>query len=148
MFYHGGHSYVPASLAVSYSLNAPSLVVSGLVHGFLVRQFDYTERWFHYGQIEYYIFLFIFWWSIGWKMDRKPKLEPPRSLTAVAAYSLGLLFAVVLICCGTILPGNAYGTRAVPMSMLLWGLALLLYFGRKLASIVRGGTHPAGGADL
>jgi hypothetical protein len=132
MFYNRSQSYIPTALAVSYCLNAPSLILSRLVNNFLTRQFGWDERWFHYDMIEYYVFLFSFWWCVGWRLDNKSKPQNRTSPLALVASSLGLVFAAFLACCGIFLPGREEGTRAIPASMLLWGLGLILYFGRQL----------------
>ena len=109
----------------------PALVLSKLVHNVVVRDFDWDERWFHYGEIEYYIFVFALWWCIGSGIDRK--LRPVRHaiLWSVACF-MGVCFSLLLVYGGIItLPAGEYETPAVPISMLLWGLGLSFYFGKE-----------------
>lgn len=132
-FYEGSYSYTPPALIISYSLNAPSLVLSQFVHNLLTRRLNWTERWFPYGKIEYYIIVFAFWWFVGWRIDAKGSLRNGPSLLRVLAYLLGGGFALLLVYGGIVLPKEEYGTRVVPIAMVLWGLALLSYLGRELA---------------
>jgi hypothetical protein len=130
--HHGKHYHVPLAQAVSYTINSPALVLSKLVHNVVVRDFDWDERWFHYGEIEYYIFVFALWWCIGSGIDRK--LRPVRHaiLWSVACF-MGVCFSLLLVYGGIItLPAGEYETPAVPISMLLWGLGLSFYFGKEL----------------
>jgi hypothetical protein len=56
--HHGKHYHVPPAQAVSYTINSPALVLSNFVDNLVVRDLNWPERWFHYGTIEYYIFVF------------------------------------------------------------------------------------------
>jgi hypothetical protein len=131
-FHEGFYSYTPPALIVSYSLNAPSLVLSQGAHNFLTRRFNWSERWFPYGKIEYYIAVFAFWWFVGWRADTKGSLRNAPFRLRVVAYLLGAALAIPLVYGGAVLPREEYGTRAIPISMALWGIALLFYFGSEL----------------
>ena len=128
---HGRHFHTPPALAISYSLNAPSVVLSGFIHNFSVQEFHWTETWIHYGPIEYYVFVFALWWGVGWRLDRRSPARKSVILRSVGCFA-GIVFAIALVFAGVILPGSAYGTIAVPISMLLWGLGLLVHFGIEL----------------
>jgi len=129
--HHGKHYHVPLAQAVSYTINSPALVLSKLVHNVVVRDFDWDERWFHYGEIEYYIFVFALWWCIGSGIDRKRRPVRHAILWSVACF-MGVCFSLLLVYGGIItLPAGEYETPAVPISMLLWGLGLSFYFGKE-----------------
>lgn len=132
--HHGRHFNVPPALAVSYTMNSPSLVLSEGVHNLFLREFDWSERWFHYGKIEYYVFVFTLWWCVGAAIDRKPGPVKHTILWSVACFT-GMFFSLFLVCGGIVLPGSEYETSAVPISLLLWGLGLSFYFGKELRQL-------------
>jgi hypothetical protein len=136
MFYDGNASHVLPALAVSYSLNAPSLVLSTFFNNLLTRWFGWDERWFHYGMVEYYLTAFVFWWWVGSKLDKKQGLGRRARFMAVAVSLLGAFCAIVLMYYGVTVSRNVYGPL-VPISMVLWGLGLLVYFGKELVAIRR-----------
>jgi hypothetical protein len=131
-FHEGYYGYTPPALVISYSLNAPSLVLSQFVNNFLTQRFNWTERWFHYGKIEYYVIVFAFWWCIGWRIDAKGNLRDAPALLRVVGCLLGSGFAMLLVHGGFVTRRQEYGTLAIPISMVLWGLGLLLNFTREL----------------
>lgn len=133
--HHGKHFHVPPALAVSYTINSPALVLSNFVNNLLVRDLDWSEHWFHYGKIEYYIFVFTLWWCIGSRIDRRLGPVKHAILWSIACF-MGILFSLLLMYGGIItLPASEYETTAVPISMLLWGLGLLFYFGKELRQL-------------
>jgi hypothetical protein len=132
--HHGTHYHVPLAQAVSYTINSPALVLSQLVHNVVVRDFDWDERWFHYGEIEYYIFVFTLWWCIGSRIDRKPAPLKQTILWSIACFT-GICFSILLVYGGIMLPGSAYETTAISISMLLWGFGLSFYFGKELRQL-------------
>lgn len=131
-FHEGYYAYTPPALVIGYCLNAPSLVLSQFVNNFLTRQFNWTERWFHHGKIEYYVVVFAFWWCVGWRIDTKGNLRDGPTLLRVLGCLLGCGFAMLLVYGGFVTRRQEYGTLAIPISMVLWGLGLLLSFTREL----------------
>lgn len=126
-FHEGYYGYTPPALVISYCLNAPALVLSQFLHNFLTRQFNWVERWFPYGKIEYYIAVFAFWWFVGWRIDGKG-IRYRLSLLWFVACLFGAAFAILLVYGGIVSRRAEYGTSAVPISIGLWGLVLLLNF--------------------
>jgi hypothetical protein len=87
--------------------------------------------WVTYGDMEYGITVFLFWWWVGSKIDafaggRHSKL---RKAIKLAERIVALLLSSVLLY-GSItgLSGKSMVARSVLVSMTLWGLGLLYYF--------------------
>jgi hypothetical protein len=131
-FHEGYYVYTPPTLIASYTLNAPSLVFSQLVHNFLTRRVGWTESWFPYGEVEYYIIVFAFWWLVGWRIDARGSPRNLSSFLRVLVCLVGAAFAMLLLYGGVVSRREEYGTRLSPVSMALWGLALFAYFGATL----------------
>jgi hypothetical protein len=127
-YFYEFYPYTPPALTISYSLNAPSLLLTN----FIGHQFSWSERWFPFGKIEYYIIVFAFWWCVGWGIDAEGSLRDAPPLLRVAGCLLGSGFAMLLAYVGFMMPRDDYGTRVIPISMVLWGLGLLAYFGTNL----------------
>jgi hypothetical protein len=134
--HHGKHYHVPLAQAVSYTINSPALVLSNFVDNLVVRDLDWDERWFHYGTIEYYISVFALWWCIGSRIDRKPGPLKHTILWSIACF-IGICFSLLLVYGGIMVREIEieYETTAVPISMVLWGLGLSLYFGKELRQL-------------
>jgi len=109
-------------------------VLSNFVDNLVVRDLDWDERWFHYGTIEYYIFVFALWWCIGSGIDRKLRPVKHSILWSIACF-IGICFSLLLVYGGIMTRESDYETTAVPISMLLWGLGLSFYFGKKLRQL-------------
>ncbi|HWO39264.1 MAG TPA: hypothetical protein VNO32_61615 [Candidatus Acidoferrum sp.] len=131
-FHEGYYVYTPPALTISYSLNAPSLVLSQFINNLLTRHFNWTESWFRFGEIEYYVIVFAFWWCVGWRIDARGSRRNGSLLLRIVCALVGTAFSILLVYGGIVMPKQEYGTRAIPISMLLWGLALLSYFGIEL----------------
>ena len=138
--YHGHHAYLPTAQLISYSMNAPVFLLTNLLGTVPAWRLLWRGKsYFYYVSAEFYVLLSLFWWWIGWRLDVKSKPDRERSLTAVVGYLSGALIALALLCSGIYLftrfefPSEwVPGGRAIPLSLLLWGTALLCYFGRGL----------------
>src|SRR6202012_5423032 len=91
------------------------------------------ERWlggylFQRVSVTFFVFLFLFWWFVGWRLDVQPREKERKSLAAVVGWLAGTLAALASFCVGidllrTDLPAGA----SIPIAMLLWGFALFCY---------------------
>ncbi len=136
-FYEGNFLYIPAAQLVSDCVNAPALVLSNLVGN--------TRTWKSlWGGVPmrradsalFYTLLVLFWCWIGWRIDIS---SGRKRVTALAApfWVVGGLLSLLLTYGGSQIfliyrSDSVSGARAVAMSMLVWGIALLCYCGRRL----------------
>jgi hypothetical protein len=140
-FYEGAVGYVPTAQQVSYCWNTPSLVLTAPLRNRLTGHVVLFGSWVTYGDIEYGIAVFLFWWLVGLELDwvRANRVSQWSRLIKMVGYVLGVGFSLLLLYAGASgLAGTFSGPHAIVVSMLLWGLILLYYFGRKL----KGTWHP------
>jgi hypothetical protein len=99
--------------------------------------------WFQHVSVTFYLFVLLFWWWVGWRVDAQPRW---KGLTAVAA-GLGWLIAVIgalVLCYASIgllreelFALYAYRDSPILISMLLWGFFLFCYFSAMLLRAAR-----------
>jgi hypothetical protein len=139
--------YIPTGHVVSYCLNAPSFVISNAIRNALMGH-ALPGTSIHYGYIEYYVTIFIFWWCLGWQLDLRSGRDTRPQIPSLVVNLLGVLLALAFLGIGLsatwykILP-----VQAISISLFIWGCALIWYFGRRL--LVRVGHrhtdfHPTG----
>ena len=140
VFYEGS-TYVAPALQAAYCINAPAFVASSLIHDFVVREVDWTGAWLHYGDPEYYLCVIVLWWWIGLRVDRSDSNATNKTKPLlIAAQISGLCFAVFLIYVGLsphlglLLHTQFVPTRAISVSIKIWGLGLACCF---LASLIQ-----------
>jgi hypothetical protein len=132
-FYHGNLYYLPTAQIVSYCLNMPAYVASlklaslGM-HYIQSKSGLFTAHSFFYVYDGFYVLLAGFWWCVGWRLDTLSK--PRESLRAlrIVGYGLGALMSLALSYYGFVYRRGDLIVRALPVSMMIWGMALLFYF--------------------
>jgi hypothetical protein len=146
----------PKAQVASYCLDMPAFSVANIVHSRLV-SYDETfhdQNWFPlFGYAEYYISVLVFWWCIGWCVDRRAVLRSTRpSALDVIAAAAALLLSIDLLHDGIALllrrqaptgpmpRGSAPIVYSMPTSSVLWGLALAATFLWYLYKFVRQGS--------
>jgi hypothetical protein len=139
--------YVPTAQLISYCLNAPSFVLSNLLGNTWLWRSLWGERWlggywFQRVSVTFYVFLFLFWWFVGSRLDVKPREKERKSLAAVVGWLTGAFGALALLYVGidllrTDLPAGRVQGASIPFAMLLWGFALFFYFSAKLLRSLR-----------
>jgi hypothetical protein len=140
VFYEGS-TYVAPALQAAYCINAPAFVVSSLIQDFFLREFDWTGAWLHTGDLVYYLCVIVLWWWIGLRVDRSDSNASNKTKPLlIAVQILGLCFAVFLIYVGLsahlglLLHTRFVPTRAIAVSIRIWGLGLACCF---LASLIQ-----------
>ena len=93
--------------------------------------------WVTYGDIEYGVAVFLFWWWVGSRLDMlraDQRSRQPRSKLIVLAERLfGLLVSLVLLYGGvTGLLGKITMGSPLLIAMILWGLGILYYVAEQL----------------
>ena len=142
-FYEGSVGYTPSAQKVSYCINAPALVVSAPIRHWVRGRVTIANMPIAYGDIEYGIAIFLFWWWLGSKIDiyagdPGTKLRKPIKLAECIVI---LLLSFVLLYGGiTGLSGKSMVGHSVLISMTFWGAGLLYCLA---ADIQRGARHRA-----
>ncbi len=136
-FYEGLPEYIPIAQKLSYCLNIPSMAATAPLRHSLDGRFVIEPYHVTYGQIIYYVAVFLFWWWVGSKLDHARLGTDPLWLRSrrviILVDVIGSLFALLLIYSGiTGLLGTFSGGKGIVISMVLWGVVLLYYFGRHL----------------
>jgi hypothetical protein len=135
--------YVPMIQVISYCINAPALVLSNLIDRIPVWRAFWNERWlgsylFRDISGSFYVALALLWCWVGWRLDTRDRLSEHRRMVGILGHSLGILLSSGLIYIGVyLLRTSAHtllfaGGSAIPTSVLIWGMALLFYFGKML----------------
>jgi hypothetical protein len=131
-------AYVPTVQVISYALNAPALVFTNLIERSSAWRGLWGEQWlgrYWFGELStsFYLASFLLWWWVGWQVDRR-LAAPRRTWYAAPGNVLGGLLAFALMCIGACLlmvnlPDLRFaGGPVIPISILVWGIALLAYF--------------------
>ena len=132
-------SYIPTAQLIGYCLNAPSFVLSNLLGNIRRWRMFWHGRWldgywFQSVSVTFYLFVLLFWWSVGWRLDAQPRPKGRTALAAGLGWLIGAIGSVEL-CYGSLvllreeLPAlGAYRVSPILLSMLLWGFALFCYF--------------------
>jgi hypothetical protein len=131
--------YIPIAQLISYSLNAPALVVTNLVGRVPAWRAFWRGQWlggycFYDVSTSFYVALFLLWWWVGWRLDMKSKQSDKKRMVAILGDSLGVLLSLMLLYIAadlllTELPSLRFaGGPAIPISVLIWGIGLLTYF--------------------
>ncbi len=129
-FYHGNANYVTLSEKISYSWNAPSFVTAMWIHHVHRSWLGWSDDWFHFGSLEYYICVFVFWWFVGWSLDNRSEvttgMRQRASFVAILgiAFSLFLLFQVI-----NGIHSRFTDNHAILISTAIWMLALVCLSG-------------------
>ncbi len=126
-FYEGSVGYTPTAQKLSYCLNAPSLVISAPIRHWLMGHVVVGGFWVTYGDIEYFITVFLFWWWFGLKIRDNQRPELRTAIKAVERVTALLLSLTLLYASITGLFGRSMVPRSILISMALWGLGLLYY---------------------
>jgi len=136
--------YIPPAQLISYCINAPSFVFTNLLGNLPVWRAFWAGKglagyWFHHVSITFYLALFLFWWWVGWRVDVKPRLRNRSALAGVLGYGFGASLSLALTYVGIdILRATGFasdsGGRPIAISIVLWGVGLLCYFGFMLLS--------------
>jgi len=140
--------YIPTTQIVSYCVNAPSFVLSNLLGNVRAWRMFWQERWlggywFQHVSVTFYLFVLLFWWWVGWRVDAPPNPKGLRALAAGAGWLIAAIGALVL---GYVISGllrerlpalYAYPDSAIVISMLLWGIVLFCYFSVMLSRAAR-----------
>ncbi len=127
-------TYMPLGQVISYSLNAPSFVVSNAIHPLPLAPATTLD----YGYGHFYLAAFVFWWFLGWKLDRRPSESGGTGGTvSVAGNLLGALLSVAFLCIGV--AGSVKHLISLPVTIAVaaWGLGLTFYFGSRFVFGVR-----------
>lgn len=130
--------YIPTAQLISYCVNAPSFVLSNLLGNVRAWRMFWKERWlgaywFQNVSVTYYVFLLLFWWLVGWRLDVQSRPKERKGLAAVLGWLVSALAAVALLYVSvgllrTDIPAQVAGGAVIPIAMLIWGLALFCYF--------------------
>jgi len=137
VFHEGSAAYIPTAQLVSYCMNSPSFVLSNLLGNARM----WRSLWggkllggyvFDNVNVSFYLVLLLFWWWIGWIVDLRKRHNHSKFASLgwviTALLSLALAFGGIDILRTSEFPsGNVPGGRAIPISMLVWGLALFGY---------------------
>jgi hypothetical protein len=140
--------YIPTAQLVSYCMNTPSFVLSNLLGNVGAWRMFWEERWlggywFQHVSVTFFLFVLLFWWWVGWRVDAQPRPIDRTELAARLGWLTGAIGALVLcfISVGLLrerLPAlYAYQDSVIVISMLLWGLALVCYFSLMLFRAAR-----------
>ncbi len=127
-------TYMPTAHQISYSINAPSFIAGNLIRtlstvaGLPVS----PTTTFHYGYVEYYVALFIFWWCVGWRLDRQPNY---KHRMFVVANALGTAFSVDVLSIGIDSLFKEIVPPPVSIAIVVWGVALLAYFASSVRAL-------------
>jgi hypothetical protein len=102
MFYEGTVGYIPVAQQISYCWNIPSLVITAPLRTRLTGSIYLYDSWITYGDIEYGIAVFLFWWFVGLKLDsvRGSRLSRWPSHIRLLGYALGFMFSLLLVYAG------------------------------------------------
>jgi hypothetical protein len=130
--------YIPTAQLISYCVNAPSFVLSNLLGNVRAWRMFWKERWlggywFQNVSVTFYVFLFVFWWLVGWRPDVQSRPRERKGLAGVLGWLVGALAALALLYVSvgllrTDIPAEVTGGAIIPIAMLLWGLGLFCYF--------------------
>jgi hypothetical protein len=141
-------SYIPTAQLISYCMNAPSFVLSNLLGNIRAWRIFWHGTWlggywFQGVSVTFYFFVFLFWWSVGWRVDSEPRPKGRTALAVALGWLVGAISSFVL-CYGSVgllreeIPAlGAYPDSPILISILLWGLALFCYFSVMLFRAAR-----------
>jgi hypothetical protein len=138
-FYHGHSAYLPPTQLASYCLNAPPFLATNVLSSLYAGSSVASDRWwFYYVSREFYLYVFLFWWWVGWQVDLISGQKKSLVSTLIGAVMfLGLCCAGGWILWSTKFPNEwVPGGRAIPVSMLVWGFALLIYSGKNSCGVL------------
>jgi hypothetical protein len=132
-FYHGNLYYCPTAQWLSYCLNAPSLAVVNVIGDFTIRYHLLPQSLlgaylFYFVRPEFYVAIFLFWAWAGWHVDvGLPSRDCHTRWATALEVLIGILLSITLLYQG--IPGllRQGVMHAIPASMVLWGIVLLLY---------------------
>jgi hypothetical protein len=132
--------YIPPAEVVSSCINVPPFVLSNLLENSRVWKVVRTRAPIRipnsaHFTLPFYLFLFLFWCWIGWRIDvasRPGQRGQPTKSSAVlwagtAMLSLFLAYAGIQVVLVSHPFGDVSGERALGISMLVWGLGLTSY---------------------
>lgn len=142
-FYEGSVGYTPTAQKVSYCFNVPALVISAPIRHWLMGHIMMGGFWVTYGDIEYLVTVFLFWWWLGLTIRNNHRPEPRTAIKAVERVIALLLSLTLLYASITGLFGRSMVPHSILVSMALWGLGLLCY-----ASIRRDGKRKSSGEPV
>lgn len=139
--------YIPTAQIINYCVDAPPFVLSNLLGNVRAWRMFWQERWlggyfFQHVSVTFYLFVLLFWWWVGWRVDAPPNTTGLRPL-AGAGWLIAAIGALVLgyVSIGLLrerLPAlYAFHDSAIVISMLLWGIVLFCYFSVMLFRFVR-----------
>jgi hypothetical protein len=136
-FYEGSGGYIPTAEEISYCLNMPSLAATAPLRNWLMGHIVVRGCWVTYGDVEYGIAVFVFWWWVGSKLDRlqvaRVSPHPGFRFGKLVGRIFGFVLSLVLLYGGvTGLLGKSIAGKPVLISMILWGVGLLYYFAGHL----------------
>jgi hypothetical protein len=87
-----------------------------------------------YGDIEYGITVFLFWWWVGTKLDAVGRVQQNSgsSFAKIVGQVFGLAVSLLLLYGGiTGLMGKGVAGKPILVSMIVWGLVLMYYFATR-----------------
>jgi hypothetical protein len=137
--------YIPAAQLISYCINAPSFVFTNVLGNLPAWRTFWGGKGlggycFHDVSISFYLVLFCFWWCMGWRIDVNSEHSHNAS-ASVLSDLIWVCVSIALVYFGLDVLRNSWsasdrvpGGCAVPISMVVWGLGLLTYFGTMLLS--------------
>jgi hypothetical protein len=132
-FYHGNLYYLPTAQIASYCLNVPAYVASLKLTSVGMRYVQpesslFTAHSFFYVYDGYYVLLAGFWWCVGWRLDTLSKPRDSFRALKILGYSVGAVMSLALAFYGFNYRRGDLMVRALPISMMIWGVTLLFYF--------------------
>lgn len=132
MFYHGNLYWQAPALTVSDCINAPAVAAWEWI-----RDVNSRRRWFNDEPLMYYrrgyiLCTALFWFGIGWVMDKRSLLTQ-RTASKRVVLSLLTILSLVLTLMGASQFRHHYGSPYLPPSavliaMAIWGAALTAWF--------------------
>ena len=133
-FYHGTLYYVPPMQMASYCLNMPAFVASTAFH-ISLRYLHITSEifdayLFFYVNYDFYLFVVLFWWVVtGRLLNRRPQMpRSPNWPIRIISHLLGALISLGIAYAGFFYRKGDIVAKPMPLSALIWGLALFTYF--------------------
>lgn len=131
--------YASVAELACYCWNAPALVLSNLSGEIPAWREFWPGSWpgVFWGRnvsTSFLLFVFLFWWWIGWRLDVRSRPTQRSRIIMVLTNSAGLLFSFYLIYSSAYLLLRRMwefrwaGGPAIPLSILVWGGGLLVYF--------------------